>query len=69
MPNDNLKEYWSGYRNAKIYAYLWALEHQAILLDALDKDGQGEQFKNGFIAGIQGMQVELSSMIERDSNG
>ena len=63
MPNENLKEYWSGYRNAKIYAYMWAIEHRGELLKALDEDKQSDNFKNGFQAGLEAMQVELASML------
>lgn len=63
MPNDNLKEYWSGYRNAKIYAYLWAIEHKDELLSALEQDKQSDNFKNGFQAGLEAIQVELTSML------
>ena len=66
MPNENLKEFWRGYRNAKIYAYLWAIEHTSELVESVKQDKQPEQFVNGFAAGIEGLQVELASLIERD---
>ena len=70
MPNDNLKEFWRGYRNAKIYAYLWVIEHKNELVESVEKDEHPEQFVKGFIAGVEGLQVELAALIDRDrSNG
>ena len=66
MTNHNLKEFWRGYRHAKIYAYLWAVEHVDELASSIETDGESENFANGFLAGVDALKVELASLLDKD---
>lgn len=62
MANPEIAEYWRGYRNAKIYAYLMFLERKDEVFTALDPQ---DQFTKGLMAGVEALQIELHSMLEK----
>lgn len=64
--NPGAAEFWRGYRNAKVFAYIGLLERESLLDDALDTDGYSEQFKSGFHAGLEAMKIELESLLEKE---
>lgn len=67
MANKGLKEYWAGYRNARIVAYLMAHEHSDELIKAHQQDGKGEQFMRGFVAGLDALLHELSDLLDQEA--
>ena len=59
----HVKDYWRGYRRAKIHVFLAGLEH----LPNLDAES-GSTYESGYAAGIEACKNELSELIRKDGD-
>lgn len=62
MTNPNLKDYWRGYRNAKVSVYLAGIEH----CEQLDFKDSDSQFAQGFAAGLAKLSEDLIDMLRKE---
>lgn len=68
MPKNNTSsDYWRGYRAARIYALLNAIEGYDSVKDNIEgATDESEAFLTGFHAGVDALRVELSKLIAHE---
>lgn len=66
MPKTNTSsDYWRGYRAARIYALMNAIDEYESVEDYIET-GESEAFLTGFYAGVQALRTELNKLIAHE---
>lgn len=65
--NRTSSDYWRGYRAARIYALLSAIERYEQHRIDMDDSQESEAYLTGFHAGVRSLRKELTALLDKDS--
>lgn len=68
MANGYNKSYWQGYRDAKLFSMLYAVENIEAIKKNIQFDTKSERYRAGFDKALKAFERELKTLLDKDAS-
>lgn len=68
MTNGYNKSYWQGYRDAKFFSMLYAVENIDAIKKSIEFDTKSERYRAGFNKALKALERELKILLDKDAS-